>query len=427
MDESNPVDQAKLPVLQQDVDIYLSKKTLALFMSVMAVVMVVVCLVGSFGNIISLIILFNQRMRNQTNYILAALCISDTLFLGHSIIFIAINFYRQSNPLDGEALRSYVYPILGAWSSVVTARITSSLTTLLCVQRFIAVFYPMRAKQLCTKRKTIISIVIIFILTALVFIPFCFKYETTQVMDNSNNTKQIMNKSALYMRNIKFFSVYGTVLNILFRFSPLAIIFILNIIMIIVVRRTCQQRRSMSFNDSESSLRLTSRNGKHCSHTDQHHITIMLITVSTVFFCCILPGAINSIATHINRSYTPLGKYKNLYTCISTSTFFLETINSAVNFIIYMFMSRKFRLLYKEIFCCGHGKYYRKISISSLKEKFRWTSKQGKSGGKQHDSFERKTVSDINPLKNGNYSAGEREWQSDINGECWELQNKHLF
>lgn len=75
-------------------------------------------------------------------------------------------------------MRKLIYPLLGPYGSVVSARISSWLTALLSIERFIAVYCPMQAKTMCGKRHTCTAILIIYLFTALAFIPQALKYET---------------------------------------------------------------------------------------------------------------------------------------------------------------------------------------------------------------------------------------------------------
>ena len=369
------------------------------------------CFLGSIGNILSLCVLFHQRMRNQVNYVLAALCVSDTLFLIHCLIYTGLNLYRKFKPNEGESLRAHVYPIVGAYGSVVTARITSWLTLLLCAERFVAVYFPMRAKSICNNRNTCVCVGCIYVITMVLFIPLSLKYEAKELHSNrtTNNVRTIMATTDLFNNNRKFFTVYGTFLNILFRFAPLVLIPILNILMIRILHKNWKKRREMSAVDREDSVKLTGKDKerKNFNSNGQTRITIMLLTVSFIFLICILPGALNSIASHIWPNYSRLGKKKNLFTFVAAFTFLLETINSSVNFIIYMAMSRKFRLLYKEIFCCGHGQYLRSISVSSIRERFRWSTHKRPSERSRQSEFCRRTHSDVGLFRKNSSSVND--------------------
>jgi len=426
----NTTDVESFNASVRETDMFISKESLKTFLFVVSICLIpLCCLFGTVGNLFSIGVLWNRRMRSQSNYILGALCVSDTFFLLHSLCFTFINIYRKLRPIEGEAFRSYVYPIVGAYGSVVTARITSCLTTLLCAERFIAVYFPMQARTICTIKNTCIAIALSYIVTLILFVPFTLKYKSVTFQFNENTTRTVMNKTSLYANNMTFYSAYGTTLNIIFRFAPLLIIVILNILMIRAVHKTWRSRRTMSsLKDTPSSLRLSSRSNRHMKYSDQNHITIMLIIVSFVFVTCILPGALHSIATHIwPRVYTPYGGMKNLYICISTATFLLETINSSMNFLIYIVCYRKFRQCYKEKFCCGHGQYYSKIS-TSMKEKFRWSSSRKNSKIQESDSYGRRTVSDIGPLIMDGQSLSRRDkcYSDETHSEGCELHLSQL-
>jgi hypothetical protein len=77
----------------------------------------------------------------------------------------------------------------------------------------------------------------------------------------------------------------------------------------------------------------------------------MLLAVTGVFLVCTLPGAINTIVSRLLPEYSRMGKQSNLYLTVSQVTYFLETFNSSVNFVIYMLFSRRFCHTYQEIFC----------------------------------------------------------------------------
>lgn len=385
---------------------YISSEMAQAIQGMITIVLIpIFCSLGSIGNLLSLKVLFHQRMRNQTNYILAALCVSDTLFLIHSLVFSAVAIQVKTNPIDGLSNRAQLYPIVGAYTSVVTARITSGLTTLLCIERFIAVYYPMQAHMTCTKRNTVIAIVLIYVSTFLVFLPFAFKWTAITVQTPMNTTITRGNFTQFYFDNVTFYTIYGTLLNVIYRFLPLLIIPVLNIKMIGAVRRTWKLRRKMSSgNHNTASRRFSGKSESYRNADEENHITIMLLTVSFVFFICILPGALNSIGTHIWEEYSRKGHARHLYITLMSITYLLETINSSVNFIIYMACSKTFRSLYKNIFCCSKTEFYINASLSSIKEKFKLTSNRRRTstelfGRSETGLYGRRTASDVGPLR----------------------------
>ncbi|XP_041366160.1 probable G-protein coupled receptor B0563.6 [Gigantopelta aegis] len=333
----------EMPIFHQNEEIFASKGAVRKFLFVFGMILIpTFSLFGSIGNLVSIVVLVHHRMRNTTNYCLAALALSDLLFLIHSLWFAIINIYKSRDPIRGDNLRVLTYPVLGAYGSVVTARITSWLTSMLSVDRFIAVYCPMKAKTICSKRLTCVAIFVIYTITAVTFIPLALKYTTYKQATINNQTYGILKltKTALG-RDKQFLTIYGIFLNIFFRFLPCIVLIILNILIMTAIRKTWNLRRIMSKSSSSSGRQY-----------EQNRITVMLLIVTFVFVLCILPGAINITCSQIWQEYSRLGRNRNLYLCISNVTYFLETVNSSINFIIYMAFSAKFCKTYKEIFCC---------------------------------------------------------------------------
>lgn len=294
---------------------------------------------GALGNILSLVVLVHHRMRSTTNLCLAALAVSDLLLLLHSFTFSAFQIYGLRNPEEAQRLRVITYPVLGAYGSIVCARITTWLTTVLAVERCIAVYFPMQAKAINSRKGTLLAIVMIYIITAVAFLPSALQYRVLYQQGPANTTVPKLGFSTLGQKK-EVMVPYSNAVNVMFRFVPLVVLIVVNALIIAAIRRTGVLRRNMSWN-----------RGQVVSQ-EQNRITIMLLTVSGVFLVCTLPGALNTIVSRSMQEYSRLGRDSNLYFTISSVTYFLETLNSSVNFIIYMVFSTKFFRTYQEIFCC---------------------------------------------------------------------------
>ena len=308
---------------------------------------------GVVGNVLSLVVLVQHRMRSTTNVCLAALAVSDLLLLLHSLTFSALRIYGLRDPLGALRARRSTYPVLGAYGSIVCARITTWLTTMLGVERCIAVYLPIKAKAINSRRSTLLATAAIYLLTALAFLPTALQYKVVHVRTARNLTFPKLELSALG-RNQRFMVPYGLALNILFRFIPLVILVVVNALITVAIRRTRALRRSMSGGSSAGGVGGGGggRGGGQGIGYEQNRITMMLLTISGVFLVCTLPGAVNTIVSRITAHYSRLGAQGNLYQALALVTYFLETFNSSVNFVIYMAFSRKFCHTYQEIFCC---------------------------------------------------------------------------
>ena len=366
---------------------FVSKATVRTFSFVFGMVLIpVFSLFGCMGNILSLTVLAHHRMRNTINICLAALAVSDFLVLFHSFWYGLLNIYKTQDAVAGENLRLLTYPVLGVYGSVVTARITSWLTAMLSIERFIAVYCPIKAKAICGKRLTCIGISVIYIATAVAFIPQSLKYTARYIFDNKTNTTNVILKRSILGRDKNFCIVYGTLLNVIFRFVPIVLLIVLNMAIIIAIRKTWSLRR------------IITTQGSHAKVSEQNRITIMLLTVSGIFLVCILPGALSSIASQIKTDYSRLGHQRNLYFCISNVTYFLETVNSSVNFIIYKAFSRKFCRTYRQIFCCDSPG---KIRNDSKREIIRFSKRPVGSSSSNTSSQELRSTYIMAEQRNG--------------------------
>ena len=308
-----------------------------------------VSVLGITGNISSFIVLRSQKNKTATNYCLIALAVSDILLLVNALLFALINIYVYDSPREGTNFRLRLFPVFGLYTSLVTARVTSLLTTLLSIERFVAVNFPMKAKLICNKTITLFSIIFIYGITIVLFLPFPFKYNVVYKVRNNETFVGLQRNPNL---SDSFCNAYGLAMNILFRFSPIIIILVFNIKIMTAIKKTHKSRESIrSRNDGQSK--------------EQGRITIMLLVVSFTFVLGILPGAVNSLLQMAWPGYSRVGKSRNFQQSFSYITFLLEAINSALNFLIYMALSARFRAKYKEIFYSTKN-FIRQVSLNSF-------------------------------------------------------------
>lgn len=102
---------------------------------------------GSIGNILSVIVFFNTKLRKlSSSYYLAALGISDTCFLLGAFVpwlnYININIYNRNYYCQFFTYISGLCSFLSVWFVVAFT-----------VERFIAVLYPLRRQTMCTVRR----------------------------------------------------------------------------------------------------------------------------------------------------------------------------------------------------------------------------------------------------------------------------------
>ncbi|CAG9861011.1 unnamed protein product [Phyllotreta striolata] len=291
----------------------------------------IIGVLGVLGNIISMIILSRPQMRSSINYLLIGLARVDTVLIITSILLFGLpGIYPYSGMLF-----SYFYIVLPHIAPVVfpiaTVVQTASvyLTVTVSLERFVAVCHPLRARSLCTYGRARIYVVGIIIFSAMYNLPKL--WETTvqkEWSERDNFTVYCVRESAL-RGNETYIHVYIHWLYLICMYLvPFVSLAVLNACIYRQVLRANQERQRLS------------RHQKR-----EIGLATMLLGVVVVFFICnLLPLVINIIEcfnVRIPFELDYLLQVSNL----------LVTINSSVNFIIYVIFGEKFKRLFLILFC----------------------------------------------------------------------------
>ncbi|XP_003698901.1 FMRFamide receptor [Apis florea] len=283
---------------------------------------------GIFGNTISMIILSRPQMKSSINYLLIGLARCDTMLIIISIlIYGLIAIYTYTGLLFDYRFIVYpkivrfLYP-LSCMAHIATVYLTLTVT----LERYIAVCHPLQARSFCTYGRARLAVAIILIFSFFYNLPKFWeveyytethwKYNVTiycvYPADLRNNNLYV----TLYVHWMYFFICY------LFPFLALVIF------NVAIYRRVRKANRD---------LQQLSRHQRR-----EIGLATMLLCVVIVFLICnILPLASNIHETFLNDPPLWLVQTGNL----------LVTINSSINFIIYVIFGRKFKRIFLKLFC----------------------------------------------------------------------------
>lgn len=90
------------------------------------------------------------------------------------------------------------------------------------------------------------------------------------------------------------------------------------------------------------------------SSRDQR-VTKMVVVISTLFIVCFVPVCIIFVAMTLEVELSVDGRYRNLFLVVSGVAFTLESTNSSMNIFIYYYMSSKYRVTFRQLFCKDSG------------------------------------------------------------------------
>ncbi|KAJ8307207.1 hypothetical protein KUTeg_015291 [Tegillarca granosa] len=283
----------------------------------------IVCIIGIIGNTLALIVLSHKDMKTSTNVYLSALAVSDTIKLINDFFYFVM-LVLQSNKMDGNKMViSNFYPY-AHYIFQMSVCVTAWLTVSVAVERYIAVCYPTKAKEMCTIAKARIVSTVVFLSMILLTVPSALKYEAVLKYDRLLNTSCYTIEPSTLGKNDAFMEPYTWVQSSLRSIIPLIVLIFLNARIINALR---QQR--------VKGKKLSSRN----------RITLMLIAIIIFFVVCIMPDAIMSL--FFGFGYIDESNYVKGIREITDS---LLAINSAFNFVLYCSMSKVFRTTFEKIF-----------------------------------------------------------------------------
>ena len=311
---------------------------------------------GVTGNILSLIVLSQRRLRrSSTNVLLIGLAMSDLLYLLSTVVRKSTCIISRFDPI--LSYKYFVLSFSGAYYvNTCFSRVSSLLVAVISIERLLAVTLPMKVRLLCRRTTVVITViaVLVFTFASLVLLPL--QYAVKYV-----NKTPYLRYNDFYLENKEFVEIYNRYLTVaVLRWLPKVIVVVCNGIIIAFL-----WRRTIPVEAAENVISMA-----NVSRT-QRKITLMLVTVAVVFVLTLLPGDAFWLASMLVDGFRLYGKYNNLFDVLSDVTLTFEIINSSINFVIYMVLNSTFSEVYLILFCPCLSKTKRLLHAGSATRCFR--------------------------------------------------------
>ena len=198
----------------------------------------------------------------------------------------------------------------------------------------------MRAKLVCTKRKSALAIVIVILVASLCSVPLYFRLIPIK---GCKTTPGISDK---ILNLIK----YDTILTILFNVIPFLILIIVNTLLISLVVIATRHRKQMGTCRIKRTTQGMLKEEQH-SQREQNKITRMLVCVVVVYMICHIPNAILVLIYEFfwDRLTNPsnVDKIYKIRLIANNISNALQQFNATSNFFLYSVLSQKFQLTAK--------------------------------------------------------------------------------
>ena len=278
--------------------------------------------IAVMGNSISVAVLLRKAFRRtSTSVFLIGLAISDTTYLSITVGYYTMYWHSYTPFLAHSEAGCKIFTFLPYFS----AHLSSWMLVNITIERFVAVTFPFKAKLLYSPKRAIFGTLVTVCLIFMLNIHYLVKYGIIKddygvpscYTDISPSTGQIV----VWLDSL------------LFSIVPITMIFILNVIIFIKLRRSHQfktQKSSAISRDQMDAFR-----------------TILLVT--TTFIVLTLPVSVTNIYYGLRKE----DQYDDLADTVFNVTHAIMNNNFCLNFFIYCLTGRKFRKELWAMCCCS--------------------------------------------------------------------------
>ncbi|KAK3761709.1 hypothetical protein RRG08_016141 [Elysia crispata] len=333
---------AARPVMYRPPDLVSAQVANDVAEAVYCYILPVLVVFGTVGNVLSIIVLCVEKKKDSTNASLTALAVSDTGY-------ILTTFARQTSCIiskfDPTMGRNYTTLMYGQMIvvNICFSRVTSVITAIISTERCLAVTFPLKVREIVTRPRMIIALVLAYVVTFGLIGPVFFMAESYWTTNPRTNTSYVTYQlTQWYMDNKDALDTYRDIfLNAVFRFLPAGLVIFNTAVIISRVKRASSWRGDTS-----------SQAGKARSARERK-LTNMLLVLCGVYIFCTLPGVVFQIFTFITDEFSVFGRYRNTYRMTTAISLLTQFINSSINFVIYMAMNERFAASYVQLFGCS--------------------------------------------------------------------------
>ncbi|CAG5123016.1 unnamed protein product [Candidula unifasciata] len=333
------------------------------------IILPLVAVAGLVGNILTILVLWRREMHSTTILYLRGMVISDTgILIGSVITLTPLSCANYLQEEGSNYFKDVIYPVIhtpGYYIMMALQQCNVWITVSVSVERYIAICHPFRAARLITRRKTIIVLISVIIISLIYNIPHIFATRVSPcgnshaptapadvkatVMINSVNIlgsnatttsarplimltttqKASPPHQCLELATTEFgqtfmYLKYRTVMySIIIYIIPLTALVILNFFLI-----------------KELMVMQRKRSGTNIHDENEANLSLVLVLIVIVFICCQTPGLVSQF------DLIPV----DIFIYYLTFSNLLFTLNSAVNFLIYTAFGRKFRRVLLRVF-----------------------------------------------------------------------------
>lgn len=288
----------------------------------------ILTIVGLVCNTLAFLTISSIKPFAASSFSVALLAILDTVVLVMRLFYQQLTAYDVSMGDAGCAIFSF----LGSFFLHLSTWTLATMT----IERFVAVWFPLRVSEFFTLKRAKVSILIIsFILILLNMHILWMTHEYVNPFPPIALDCGFRNEYKEFEKNVWFW-----VNSCVYAFIPCASMIVLNALIIFGLHKSFKMQKQMINGECTSSSK----------NMQQRQITIMLVTVSVAFAVFLLPVCIFYLARWEPKTLRETARFYLTQEIV----FFVAELHHAVNFLFYFFSSRKFRTMMIRLVTCKY-------------------------------------------------------------------------
>ncbi|XP_059157419.1 galanin-like G-protein coupled receptor npr-9 [Physella acuta] len=300
-----------------------------------------IAVIGSVGNVISIIAFTKQGLKDSVTICLLVLAMSD---LG-SLLFmiweaVCLNPLLVATDLPYDVLD--VHYLTAALPHGICIRVAWWTTCVIAIERCLCVTQPLRVKVIITPRRTCVALLVVTLVSCgcvsllLASAPFGPRFSPSK---NRTIYARTFNEKSYMIDRV------GYLLNVTWQFAAFLTNVLCTALTVYQLKAQSVRRRRLTQGAVAGQKEaLTSRDLK---------IVKMVVSMSLVLIVCGLPSCVNfAMELVFSPRYSITGVYSHLDYVIWSGVFTLEAIHSSVNFFVYYTMNVRFKSAVEGMFSC---------------------------------------------------------------------------
>ncbi|XP_060572255.1 kappa-type opioid receptor-like [Ruditapes philippinarum] len=284
--------------------------------------------VGLVGNSLTIAVLIYKKWKNiASRHILIALAVSDTAMIcSHTF---NQDFLQDLFKLDVRAFSDIGCKIFYIFYR--TSKMTSSwFIVFLCIERFVAVKFPLKVKIIITEMRIKVYIIVVYLTMTGFAIILSFSTATENM---------ICKKDAMVSNEKQMFQALMLVEMLLYSVGPICLMSVLTPIIILQLYKRYQYKKTLTNN-------VQTETGKEREIQQLQELlrtTTVLISVVAAFIICVTPITVfQQVKFWLHIKKKEMERTYSIFVFRETSQR-LEQINYSINFFLYILTSNTFR------------------------------------------------------------------------------------